>query len=127
MNHERRTIVWTVVTNVAALALSWLAFFSAVQGAARFGGGWLAMAIAGSFACILGAMIALGMRARAAVYLAAAMLASTVSELVIHAFCGIRAAQGAPTHFAVLGAAVLGVLFGGVARSHGGHRGPDLV
>ena len=40
------------------------------------------------------------------------MAAFSASELGIHFYYGIRAAQGTPTHFAVIGAGILGVVLG---------------
>jgi hypothetical protein len=49
------------------------------------------------------------------------MAAFSASELAIHLYYGIRAAQGAATHFAVMGAGILGVVLGALLmmRSHG--------
>ena len=47
-------------------------------------------------------------------YFVAAMAAFSASELVMHLYFGIRAVQGEPTHFAVMGAGLVGVALGGV-------------
>ena len=52
------------------------------------------------------------MRAPVVAYGLAAMAAFSASELAIHLSYGVRAVQGAPTHFAVMGSGILGVALG---------------
>src|SRR4051794_7735047 len=61
--------------------------------------------VAEAIAYLVAGVIALKLRARPASYGLAALIAFSLSELAIHARWGISAAQGAPTHFAVLGSA----------------------
>jgi len=60
------------------------------------------------------------MRVPVVAYFLAAMAAFSASELAIHLTYGVRAAQGAPTHFAVMGAGVLGVALGALLMRRGG-------
>lgn len=107
-----------LLLNVVAFVSFWLVSFALIQLAYRFLGGWPATEIAQVVGCTLGVGIALRLKARVTAYFLAGMVAFSVSELVIHSFYGIRAAQGAPTHFAVMGAAVLGIVFGAFLSSH---------
>jgi len=50
------------------------------------------------------------------------MAAFSASEVAIHLYYGIRAAQGVPTHFAVMGAGVLGVMLGSLLAAGRGVR-----
>ena len=61
---------------------------------------------------VFGVAISLRINATFAAYLWSAMLAFGASELAIHLYFRIRAAQGAPTHFAVIGAGLVGVAIG---------------
>lgn len=63
------------------------------------------------------AFIAYRFRAAIAAYLVLGFAAVTASELVVHLIYGIRAAQGAPTHFAVMGAGVIGVALGAIVAT----------
>jgi hypothetical protein len=51
-------------------------------------------------ACVMGVAISLRIRAPLTAYFLSAMAAFSASELAIHLYYGIRAAQGASTHFA---------------------------
>jgi len=68
---------------------------------------------------VIGVLLALRLVAKFAAYLMAGMLAFSVSELLVHAYYGIGAAQGEPTHFAVMGAGVVGVVLGALIGSRG--------
>jgi hypothetical protein len=109
----------SISRNLIALALSWLAAFAAVQFGVRVFGGWFASHLGQTVACLIGVLLALRLAAKFAAYLMAGMLAFSVSELLVHAYYGIRAVQGAPTHFAVMGAGVVGVVLGGLLVSKG--------
>ena len=94
------------------LALFWLTSFALVQFGQRVSGSWATSYVGLVLGCALGVYFALRLRVRPVAYLLAGQLAFGVAELVIHAVYGIRAAQGAPTHFAVMAAGTLGVLLG---------------
>jgi len=101
-----------VSRNSSAFVIVWLLGLALVQLGERVFGGWPASETGQFVVCAAGVPIALAFRARLAAYFWAAMAAFSASELCVHAFYGIRAAQGAPTHFAVMGAAMLSVTLG---------------
>ena len=101
-----------VSRNSSAFVIVWLLSLALVQLGERVFGGWPASETGQFVVCAAGVPIALALRARLAAYFWAAMAAFSASELCVHAFYGIRAAQGAPTHFAVMGAAMLSVTLG---------------
>jgi hypothetical protein len=109
----------SISRNLIVLALSWLTGLAAVQFGIRVFGGWSASHLGQTLACVIGVLFALRLAAKFAAYLMAGMLAFSVSELLVHAYYGIRAAQGAPTHFAVMGAGVVGVVLGALIGSQG--------
>jgi hypothetical protein len=115
---------WSIISllsrHLLALTIFWIVGFAFVQVGQRALGSWPAAEIGQLLACVLGVVIALRMRAPGVSYLLAAMAAFTTSELAIHLTYGIRAAQGAPTHFAVMGAGVLGVALGALLMRPGG-------
>ena len=102
----------TVLLNVVAAALFWGVGFAMMQVAQRVHAGWMVTAVVQVVACAIGVAIAVRLRAHWCLYLAAGQLAFALAELVIHSVYGIRAAQGAPTHFAVMLAGTAGVLLG---------------
>src|SRR5262245_21916445 len=107
-----RSIVLWMVRNLIALALVWVVGLVFVQVGERALGGWPASEAGQLLSCVAGVAIALRLRAPAVAYVAAAMAAHSASELTVHSIYSLRAAQGAPTHFAVMGAGVLGVALG---------------
>jgi hypothetical protein len=106
--------------NALASGVFWFIGLGLVQLGERALGGWPASEAGQLVACIFGVAIALALRARTAAYLIAGFAAFTAAELAIHLSYGIRAAQGAPTHFAVMAAGVTGVVLGGLLASGGG-------
>src|ERR1700750_894524 len=86
--------------NAAAFLAVWIVGLVFVQFGERQLGGWPASEAGQLIACALGVPIAVAFGGRVAMYFWAAMTAFSVSELAIHTHYGIRAAQGAPTHFA---------------------------
>ena len=98
--------------NLLAFVIFWILSFAFVQFGERVLGGWPASEAGQLLGCVAGVAIALRTRARVTMYFLAAMAAYSASELAIHSVYGIRAAQGAATHFAVIGAGVLGVALG---------------
>src|SRR5580704_6018253 len=98
------SIILLLSRHLLALAIFWIVGFAFVQVGQRVLGGWPAAEIGQLLACVPGVVVALRMRAPVVAYFLAAMAAFSASELAIHLTYGIRAAQGAPTHFAVMGA-----------------------
>ena len=115
-----RSIIVLLSRHLLALAIFWTAGFAFVQVGQRALGGWPAAEIGQLLACVLGVVIALRLRVPVVAFLLAAMAAFSASELAIHLIYGNRAAQGAPTHFAVMGAGVLGVALGALLMRRGG-------
>ena len=116
--HSRlSTLASSVGRHFVAFVIFWVVGLAFVGFGERVLGGWPASAIGQLLACVLGIAIALRIRAPVAAYFFAAMVAFSLSELGIHFYYGIRAAQGAPTHFAVMGAGILGVVFGAIMTS----------
>jgi hypothetical protein len=105
-------LLQSVGRNVVAGAIVWIIVLGFVQFGERVLGGWPASEVGQFLACTVGVVVALRLRARLMAYFVAAMAAFSASEVAIHLYYGIRAAQGAPTHFAVMGAGVLGVMLG---------------
>lgn len=120
-----KSIVLSLGRHLLALVIFWIVGLAFVQLGTRLLGGWPASEIGQLLACVLGVGIAFRMRAPLVVYFLAAMTAFSASELTIHFVYGIRAAQGAPTHFAVMGAGILGVALGALLRGRGGRAASD--
>ena len=110
--HPEHTIATSVVMNVFAFVVFWLIGFALIQFAERLLNGWPASGLMEVAAHAVGVAIALRFRARITTLLLAGSLALTCSELALHSVYGIRAVQGAPTHFAVMAAGILGVGLG---------------
>lgn len=109
---RRTTVSKALILNLAVLAGFLAAEYLLVQGAKRFGGAWQTVDLAMLAGCLAGGAIAVKLHARLMAYVIAAFAAVFTAELGIHLYYGIRAAQGAPTHFAVLASGVLGVALG---------------
>jgi hypothetical protein len=112
-----RTVMSVVGRNVLAFVIFWFLGLVLVQFGQRAIGGWLAPSLGQTLSCVAGAGIALALRARVTALLAAGFAAYSVSELIAHSYYGIRAVQGAPAHFAVMGAGILGVGIGALLVS----------
>jgi hypothetical protein len=106
--------------NALATVTFWLLSLGLVQFGERVLGGWPASEAGQLVGCIAGIAVALKLRARATAYLLAGLAAFSTSELAIHFYYGIRALQGAPSHFAVMAAGVVGALLGALLASNGG-------
>ncbi|HKO55506.1 MAG TPA: hypothetical protein VJ276_06470 [Thermoanaerobaculia bacterium] len=106
--------------NVLVLALYWVIGFLLIQLTEQHG--TVATDVAEVVAAIAGIALALWLRARVALFLVAAFGAFVTAELAIHAYYGGQSVQGAPRHFAVLGAALIGTAAGAllVARRPAG-------
>lgn len=122
-----RSMMLLLGRNVLAFGLFWLVSFGFVQFGERVLGGWPASEVGQLLGSVAGIAIAFRTRARVTAYCLAAMAAYSASELTIHSVYGIRAAQGAATHLAVVCAGLLGVAFGALlARRDGRFRpAPD--
>lgn len=104
--------------NVVALVVFWLTSLTFVSIGEHLLGGWPASTIGELVALLLGVVLALRLRARVTAYFLAAMTAYSASQNAIHLYFGIRAAQGAATHLAVMGAGLLGVILGAFLATH---------
>jgi hypothetical protein len=104
---------------VLAFVTSWTIGLAFVQFGERVLGGWPASEAGQFVSCVLGVGIAWRLRAPIVTYFFAAMAAFSGSELAIHFYYGIHTVQGAPTHFAVIGSALLGVALGALLAKRG--------
>jgi len=98
--------------NGLALGLFWILGLALVQSGDRLLGGWPASETGQLVGCVGGVLVAIRLRARVALLISAGLSAFSASELVVHLVYGLRAAQGGPTHFAVVGAGLVGVILG---------------
>jgi hypothetical protein len=106
--------------NVVALVVYWLTGLTFVRIGERLLGGWPASTLGELVALLLGVVLALRLRAKVTAYFLTAMTAYSASENAIHLYFGIRAAQGAATHLAVVGAGLIGVILGALLATHDG-------
>jgi hypothetical protein len=106
------SIIPSIGRNLFAIAITWVVGLVLVQVGLRALGGWPAAEVGQLLSFVFGVAMSLRINATLAAYLWSAMVAYSVSELAIHLYFGIRAAQGAPAHFAVIAAAVVGVTTG---------------
>ena len=104
-----RSLSRSFAINIAAVVLVWLMSFAVVQALQFAAVGWAAIDIAVLIATTIALGIALRLRARVAAALLTAFVAMEAADLAIHLMFGIRSAQGAGSHFAVLSAAIAGV------------------
>jgi hypothetical protein len=104
------TTFQSVLRNILALALFWVLSFGLVQAGSRLFDGWIASSIGEVTGAIFGIALALRLGARFAAYLLTASAAFSAAGVAIHAYYGIRAAQGAPVYFAMFVAALLAVV-----------------
>src|SRR5258708_25851038 len=102
----------TCALDAGILAFFWLLGFALVQAAERLTNPWPAADIGQLVAAAVSLGIAVRLRAMIAAFLTAGFAAFTLAEITIHLLFGIRAAQGGPSHFAVMGAALIGVSLG---------------
>ncbi len=102
----------TLAIDAGILVFFWLLGFALVQAAERLTNPWPAAEIGQLVAAAVSLGVAVRLRATIAAFLTASFAAFLLAEIAIHLLFGIRAAQGGPTHFAVLGAALIGVLLG---------------
>jgi len=104
--------------NVVAFVVYWLTGLTFVQIGQRLLGGWPASTLGELAALVLGVVLALRLRATVTAYFLTAMTAYSASLNAIHLLYGIHAAQGAPTHNAVMGAGLIGVILGALLATH---------
>ena len=107
-----RTFLEAVMRNALAVIGGWLVTLALVQLGQRVLGGWPASEIGQLVGCLVGLAVSFVLNVRLAAYLWGAMAAFSASEVLIHLRYGLSSAQGAPTHFAVMGSAFLAVLIG---------------
>jgi hypothetical protein len=117
MNRYVATTASVVGRILASLVVFWLLALAAVQTAERWLGGWPSTEVGLLIAEGIAAVLAIRLRATVAAFIVLGFAAFTTAELVIHLTYGIRAAQGAATHFAVMGAGVLGVALGAIVAT----------
>jgi hypothetical protein len=120
-SHSRSpwSLVLSLGRHVFAFVIFWIIGFAFIRFGERVLGGWPATEVGQLLSCTLGVGIALRMRAPVVAYFLAAMAAFSASELATHLSYGIRAVQGAPTHFAVMGSGILGVALGALLIMRG--------
>lgn len=106
--------------NLVALTVCWLTALTFVRIGERLLGDWPASTLGELLALLLGVVLALRLRAKATAYFLTAMTAYSASENAIHLYFGIRAAQGAATHVAVMAAGLIGVILGALLAAHDG-------
>ncbi len=105
---QRNGLVHKAMTSVGVLIASWLLLFVCARVFSTFSGREAIQALATGAALFL----AVSLRARLVAFFLAAMLAFNLAELVIHSIWGPAVVRGAQTHFAVMGAGILGVVLG---------------
>jgi len=116
MVHENRPYgLRLLAIDAGILAFFWLLGFALVQAAQRLTNPWPAADIGQLVAAAVSLGIAVRLRAMIAAFLTASFAAFVLAEIAIHLLFGIRAAQGGPTHLAVMAAALIGVSLGAFA------------
>jgi hypothetical protein len=113
-----RNAMGTLLVNLGAFAAFWLLLFVTVRVSDGLAGREAVMMMATAAAVALAAWL----RARVVALFLAAMLAFNLAELLAHSIWGQHAVQGGPTHFAVMGAGVFGVIFGLAVQRYLGSR-----
>jgi hypothetical protein len=106
--------------NVVALVVFWLTGLTFIRIGERLLGGWPASTLGELGALLLGVVLALRLGAKVTAYFLTALTAYSASENAIRLYFGIRAAQGAATHLAVMGAGLIGVILGALLATHDG-------
>lgn len=105
---QRNGLVHKAMTSVGVLIASWLLLFVCARIFSELSGREAIQALATAAALIL----AVSLRVRLVAFFLAAMLSFNLAELVIHSIWGPAVVRGAQTHFAVMGAGILGVVLG---------------
>lgn len=104
--------LWLAARNLAVLVVYWLIGFFLIRLTQTRG--VVAADIAEVIAAAAGLALAYWWRARIALFVIAVFGAFVTAELIIHATFGGQTVQGAPQHFAVLAAALLGITGGAI-------------
>jgi len=112
MRNRVSALLTTFGLAILVLAVFWLSAYVFVRISDRLLGGWPASQLGILIACGIGIYLSLRLRVRPVAYLLAGQFAFGAAELCLHSIYGIRSVQGGPTHFAVMLAGTLGVLFG---------------
>jgi hypothetical protein len=99
-----------IVMNAVAIAIFWLTGFAANYLLSEV----IPTNVILSVTTAIAIAIAVRLHARPAAFFLAAMLAFAVAELIAHTMWGYGVVQGAQTHFTIMGAGILGVVFGGM-------------
>jgi hypothetical protein len=105
---QRSGLLRTAITSSAVLIASWLLLFACARVFSTFSGREAIQCLATATALIL----AVSLRVRLVAFFLAAMLAFNLSELLVHSIWSADMVRGAPVHFAVMGAGILGVVLG---------------
>jgi hypothetical protein len=122
------TLRRSVVPNVLALAVFWLVFVALAAISREADLHWLVRKAASPVALLVGLGVALRLRAQVATVLLAGLAIAAGAELAMDVSFGVPSVRGAGAHFALILAAVLGVLAGALvpawrSRSAGAHDG----
>jgi hypothetical protein len=109
---HKPTLIASLTRNVLVLVAYWVAGLGLIQAGYALSDSWVAPKSGELIAAVVALVIARRLDARVAMYFAAAAAVYSATGLLIHGLFGIRAAQGAPVHLAVIAAAAMGVLLG---------------
>lgn len=112
MMNSTTSAMRTFTINVIPIALAYVLLILLIRIAIAMRAEWLLLNGAEFLAAIAGLVVAWRFGARAAIIVLAAGAAYAAALFAVHAGLGVRAAQGAPTHIAVLVAASIGVMAG---------------
>ena len=108
--------VRVLAVNAVPLLVWYVVVGGLVQLAARLGLDWLALGGAEVIGGVAALVVARRLHGGIAIYVILALLAYSTPLFIMHTFVGPQMAQGAPTHIAVLSAAIIGVCCGAVYR-----------
>lgn len=115
---KRRSAIEAVGVNVLAAITFWLGLTVLARIGRDFG--WQGIDTTILISCILGVAVARSIRARVVEIALIGMAAFQAAEFAMHLLFGIRVVQGAPTHYAVMIAGIVGAAAGWLAaRSKG--------
>jgi len=112
MENTEQSTPKAVLINFGILAATWMICVALVQVAARISLSGLMAQFALPAGFAIGLAAAWRYQAKVAAVVIGASLVSTLSETVMRVIWGSTSVQGRATHFAVLGAATMGLLLG---------------
>jgi hypothetical protein len=115
------TLADAVVSNVIAATLFWVLTYILTRAAS--GLGWQGGELAILLGCTAGVGIARRLGARLVQVGLIGFVAFQAAELAMHLAFGLHSVQGGPTHFAVIGAGIIGAVIGWTANRTPGDRG----